>query len=703
MRTHAETVCTEQLEVIGRALKAYQRDQGELPLHLSDLYPQYVGDVSVFHCPADSSAGGLPGWFRWFPGDPKLRVSYLYEFSAHPAPPGPAVPFSPEQPGEGAALREFKQRACRYFGDRVPIVTCLHHPEGRLSLPVAGPVYRGKGNWEDEPASLAAPLARMEEGLAADPLAFVQHWSLAAIAEFYARRLDASLPPALRYRLVVVADRLSAAAEELPAGSHADALYVTALFYRGSGQEANALAAAERGLCLAPGHEGLAFLASDLRYRAKGKRGAPPVDAFLKAELVRQRIPGMAVAVVRNGKTVLADGYGLANVARSVPVTRDTVIQIGSITKSFTASGIMVLVQQGKLAVDDPISRYLPETAPGWKGITIRHLLTHTSGISQDWSQVPEEQRRQADSPEAVVRCLSQVPLDFPPGERHSYCNAGYAALGRTIEVVSGKPLELFLDEEIFRPLQMHGTAKTFTDVGILSTGYYQEGAVLKEAVSRRAWGNGFFVSTVMDLAKWDAALYTDQPLKQSTLAQMWTPAKLNDGSTIDYGFGWVVEGDRGHRVIWHNGGGGGCSTVIKRLPENRLTVIVLTNRDGVNEQAISDPIIRYYLQPSKPIVDGDPQTTRRLKKVLLRLASGEADPNHFTPEAHSSLQPELAWAGAFYQSLGPLKSFRLIEQTREEKSQTCRYRVALGDTRWIQAFGLTAEGRIAEVGIEPE
>ena len=137
-------ICTQHLQEIGQALAAYERDQGELPHHLSDLYPEYLGDPAVFHCPADASSGGLPSWMSWFPGDPKLPVSYQYEFGLHTVTWDAAVSFSREPPAPGGTRRSLRQAARRYFGERVPVVTCRHHSEEQLFVPLSGPVYRSR-------------------------------------------------------------------------------------------------------------------------------------------------------------------------------------------------------------------------------------------------------------------------------------------------------------------------------------------------------------------------------------------------------------------------------------------------------------------------------------------------------------------------------------------------------------------------------
>jgi D-alanyl-D-alanine carboxypeptidase len=404
-------------------------------------------------------------------------------------------------------------------------------------------------------------------------------------------------------------------APALSRSAHRDAYRVAARFYSAAGQTARAITATEAALHLAPPPPDdrsqpepsasrfqeqaiLLGLLADLRYGANGRRGKPPVNEYLGAERARQRIPGLSVGVVRDGKPVLAQGYGFANVERAVPAGKETVYGIASMTKSFTATAIMMLVEEGKITVEDSLSRHLPDAPAAWKQITLRHLLTHTSGIPD----------LGGPSPGAIIQEASGRPLDFQPGEKWSYSNTGYTILGRIIEKLTGKPLEQFLDERIFRPLQMNFTAKDFTDLNLLSTGYdWQDGKLLKINAADRygprqfdrrpAFGHGGFVSTVMDLVKWDAALDTEKLLKRSTLEQMWTPARLNDGAPAPawgggYGFGWMVSGDPGHKEVAHGGNTVGVSSVMMRFLGDRLTVIVLSNRNRVDQFGLAEGLV---------------------------------------------------------------------------------------------------------------
>jgi CubicO group peptidase (beta-lactamase class C family) len=307
------------------------------------------------------------------------------------------------------------------------------------------------------------------------------------------------------------------------------------------------------------------------------------------------------------------------------------------------------------------------------------------------------------------VRVVSQSPLEFQPGDRYAYCNTGYYLLGMIIERVSGKPYAEFVAERIFRPLQMTATRRMDRRKIIpnRASGYaWQKNARQNAEYSSATWAyaEGGLVSSVSDLAKWDAALYTEQLLTRSTLEQMFTPAKLNNGEATGYGFGWYVNTYGSHkRRVSHGGSKPGFSTHIARCVDDRLSVIVLANAWGAGADALAQGVAAFYLPVPEPIEDKDPQTTQRLKSVLLGLAAGRADPALFTAEAHAELLPTVQQAQRFYQSLGPLKSFQLVEQKSEEQSRTYRYRSILGETPWTHTFVVTKTGKIAEVRAAPE
>jgi CubicO group peptidase (beta-lactamase class C family) len=281
---------------------------------------------------------------------------------------------------------------------------------------------------------------------------------------------------------------------------------------------------------------------------------ADKVDDFVKAAMQRQHVPGVSIVVIKDQKIVKSEGYGLANVELNVPATADTVYKIGSVSKQFIASGIMLLVKEGKINLDDNVSKYLEGTPDSWKPITIRHLLTHTSGIVRE---APGFDPFKVQNDVDVIKTAYSLPLRFSPGEKWEYCNVGYFTLAEIIHKVTGQPWGDFLRDRLFAPLDMKATrTTTITDlVANRANGYVWEKGKFENAPNYFALRpSGAFLSTVTDLAKWEAALATHKLLDQSSLDQMWTPVKLNNGSTYTYGFGWELDSIAGHKQIHHGG-----------------------------------------------------------------------------------------------------------------------------------------------------
>jgi CubicO group peptidase (beta-lactamase class C family) len=308
---------------------------------------------------------------------------------------------------------------------------------------------------------------------------------------------------------------------------------------------------------------------------------ADAIDDFVRNEMKQQQAPGLTLAVVRNGEVVKAQGYGLANVEHQVPAKRETVYQSGSLGKQFTATAVMLLVEDGKVKLDDQVSMYLPDTPEAWKGVTIRHLLTHTGGIKEYTSIL---NLRVDYTEDELLKKAFDLPLDFPPGEKWKYSNTGYAVLGILVSKVAGKFYGDMLQERVFAPLGMK-TARIISEADIIpnrAAGYHFVKGELKNqdwvAPKVNTTGDGSLYLTVDDLIQWDAALYTEKVLKKTSLDQMWTPAKTNDGKATEYGFGWALSTVNGHARIHHGGAWQGFSSYIDRYVDDKLTVIVLMN-----------------------------------------------------------------------------------------------------------------------------
>ncbi len=297
-----------------------------------------------------------------------------------------------------------------------------------------------------------------------------------------------------------------------------------------------------------------------------------------------RHIPGVAVAVVKNGTVIRSAGYGLADVEHEARVDGTTVFKIGSVSKQFIAAGIMLLVQDGKLRLDDGVRQHLPAAPPTWNGITIRHLLTHTSGLVRE---APGFDPYKIQPDIDVIKTAFDTPLATPPGEKWEYSNLGYYTLAEVIRLVSGQSWESFFQDRIFRPLGMTNTRPTTvaTLIPNRADGYLWDEERLRNAENwTTVRPSGAFLSTVLDLAKWDAALSSNELLTAASKREMWTPVKLNGGGQYPYGFGWEIDdypagqGKTGVPLIRHEGSIPGFRAVYWRLPDQRLSVIVLSN-----------------------------------------------------------------------------------------------------------------------------
>lgn len=322
------------------------------------------------------------------------------------------------------------------------------------------------------------------------------------------------------------------------------------------------------------------------------------IDRFVGSEMQRQHIPGVAIAVVRAGKVVKACGYGMADLEHNVPVTPQTVFKIGSVSKQLLAAGILLLAQDGKLGIDDPISKFYADAPESWRGITVRHFLTHTSGVLREG---PAFNALVVQPDSVVIKSAFARPLEFPIGSKYQYCNVCYFTLADIIARVSGKSWDAFVAERIFNPLGMTAT-RTTTTIDMVphrARGYTWQNARFVNAPDLLAVRpSGAFLSTVLDLAAWDAALYSNRVLSQTSRTAMWTPVTLSDGSTYGYGFGWLIDSRDGRRVVTHGGSLPGFRADITRFPEDSLTVIVLTNASAANPGALSVGIARTQIAP---------------------------------------------------------------------------------------------------------
>lgn len=318
---------------------------------------------------------------------------------------------------------------------------------------------------------------------------------------------------------------------------------------------------------------------------------AAQIDSYLERLAQAKSFAG-AVLVARDGQVILSKGYGWADRERNLSNTPQTKFRLCSITKQFTAMGILILQHQGRLSVDTLLCDLLPECPAAWQAITVHHLLVHTSGIP-DFVELPDYERTKGlpSSPLETIARFRDLPLQFDPGDRWRYSNSGYVILGYIIEQVSGRPYDAFMQENIFGPLQMDDSGYDH-NLDTIATGYKGAGSrwVKAEAIDMSIpYAAGALYSTVEDLYRWDQALYTEHLIPKSLMAEMLAP---HVGSPIgNFGYGWIVTDKHGRGVVRHGGGGDGFATLIERYPDDRVMLVVLSNRESTEIGMIADAI----------------------------------------------------------------------------------------------------------------
>jgi CubicO group peptidase (beta-lactamase class C family) len=392
------------------------------------------------------------------------------------------------------------------------------------------------------------------------------------------------------------------------------------------------------------------------------------VDRYLRDEVRRERIPGLSVAVLRKDRVLLARGYGFADVENRVPATDSTIYQSGSLGKQFTAALILQLADSGSFRLDDPIRRFLPEGPAAWDSISVRHLLTHTSGIP-DYTDSLVDLRRDYTEDE-LVRLAAGLPLQFRPGDRWSYSNTGYVLLGAIIHRVSGSFYGDLLRERVFGPLGMR-TARVISEAAIVpnrADGYRLVDGTLEHqewvSPTLNTTADGSLYLTVHDLARWVRGLDTGQVLGAASLEAAWTPVRLNNGGSFPYGFGWMLDRLRGRPHVGHTGSWQGFRTSLQRFPEAGLTVIVLANLEQANPYAISlalagllDPSLVPPHRLAGPLPGPLPPipADSLLRRIAERREGDRATPglSRFLPAPERARWGEVASAGTDWTPLG--------------------------------------------------
>ncbi|MEW6746019.1 MAG: serine hydrolase domain-containing protein [Planctomycetota bacterium] len=324
------------------------------------------------------------------------------------------------------------------------------------------------------------------------------------------------------------------------------------------------------------------------------------IDDLAERERIEQKIPGLSVAVVRGEETLLAKGFGLADVELEVPATAATVYRIGSVTKQFTAAAILQLREDGKLELEDPITSYLTGLPERTQDVTIRHLLNHTSGIPS-YTDLGDEwavKRRLDLTHDELIALFKERPFNFAPGEKQLYNNSGYYLLGVIIEKVSGKSYAEYLRENIFEPLGMKSTCYGSEAVIIRNRaqGYRLVDGELQNddfLSMNQPFAAGALVSTVTDLVIWMRALVDARVVSDESYELMTAPTVLKDGTSHNYGFGLSLDPLLDRPCVSHGGGINGFRSHLVYLPDEDLVIAVLANCETASPDRIAARIAR--------------------------------------------------------------------------------------------------------------
>ena len=444
---------------------------------------------------------------------------------------------------------------------------------------------------------------------------------------------------------------------------------------------------------------------------ACGVRADPSdrIDALVREEMARQRIPGVALAVVSRGEVVKAQGYGQANVEHAVPVSAETIFQSGSLGKQFTAALVMLLVEEGKLALDASVREYLHDAPESWQAIEIRHLLTHTSGVPEYTEGAIDLRRDYAE--DELLRIAYRLPLEFAPGSRWRYSNTGYLLLGVIVHKASGSHYGELLRDRVFGPLRMP-TARIISEADIVpgrAAGYRLVEGQLKNqewvAPTLNTTADGSLYLSLQDWIAWDRGLRAGALLEPASWALVYEPVRLASGNRYPYGFGWEVEEIGGQRVIRHGGAWQGFETYVARYLGDDLTIVVLTNLAGAEPSRFVEAIAGLFdpaLAPREPeaIPDREPEVTARLVALLQRAAHGDLS------------RDELAWvpAGFFprvadeYRALlrdrGAPGRLELLERRQLGDDRVYRYALDYADAKLDVTLAIAPDDKVSELEI---
>lgn len=436
------------------------------------------------------------------------------------------------------------------------------------------------------------------------------------------------------------------------------------------------------------------------------------IDAVVSEEMAAQRYPGLAVAMIHRGGPISARGYGMANVEHAVPVTPSTVFQTASLAKQFTAVAIMLQVEDGALGLDDPIARFLPGAPAGWNAITVRHLLTHTSGIP-DYEDGKLDYRRDYREDE-LVQFAFGLPLEFPAGMRWSYSNTAYILLGAIVRQVSGQFYGDVLRDRVFGPLGMR-SARVISEEDIVmhrAAGYRWAGEALKNqewvAPTLNTTADGSLYLSLQDWRLWEDALRRRAVLRSSSWDEVFTPVRLNSGRTYPYGLGWGLHDGRGVARYGHTGQWQGFTTAYLHVIDADLSVIVLGNLADGDPMRIAERVAQIHvpeLRRTSPATPMPPDLAlgARVRSLLDETQAGTLRESEFEFLGAGFFPAKPAAYKKLLDEHGPVRSLDLLEQWELGDDVVMRWRAMGGGQPLRIDLSITPAGKYSSYRVQPE
>lgn len=438
------------------------------------------------------------------------------------------------------------------------------------------------------------------------------------------------------------------------------------------------------------------------------------VDRYVQDTLKERNIPGAVVAVIKDGKIVKMQGYGLASVEFGVPVTTKTVFEIGSVTKQITAAAIMLLVEDGRVSLDEKLSVYIPNTPSQWKDVTVRHLLNHTSGIPS-YSVLGGFELSLRMTREDFVKKFNDLILDFEPGTKYAYNNSGYNLLGYIVESQSGMSYWKFLDERIYKPLGI----KTAGDrdprfiIRNRATGYeFTNGSLTgRDGNLTDLFAAGAIVMSIDDLVKWENSLRNGTLLRKDSLKEMWTPLRFNDGREHPYGLGFRLSPIRETRLVAHSGQTAGFGTSISRFVDDDLTVIAITNlgEDGMGT-LLALGVAKHYLPKLSlarvKLASGeDAQISAMVRRAVDERLANSPSQELFNSQAVRAMTSSRAKArNQRIAAFGPVESMIYVGTDYSFNfDKIHRYLIRTKNRLFLWRFAFDEENKIVEMALEEE